>query len=135
EKYVPVDRGFVNTIFDYPYPYPISRLCWEFSCVTPSDWSAQHRQKPMNPLTVRDWTAVLDATVVKQGTFNLVFHPHGWISNEQVIKLIDHATVKHGTAVQFLSFREVLDRMNQHLLAGQPLRNQQGADNGVRLLD
>ncbi|WP_417389813.1 PVC-type heme-binding CxxCH protein [Gimesia sp.] len=135
EKYVPVDRGFVNTIFDYPYPYPISRLCWEFSCVTPSDWSAQHRQKPMNPLTVRDWTAVLDATVVKQGTFNLVFHPHGWISNEQVIKLIDHATEKHGAAVQFLSFREVLDRMNQHLLAGQPLRNQQGADNGVRLLD
>ena len=135
EKYVPVDRGFVNTIFNYPYPYPISRLCWEFSCVTPSDWSAQHRQKPMNPLTVRDWTAVLDATVVKQGTFNLVFHPHGWISNEQVIKLIDHATVKHGAAVQFLSFREVLERMNQHLLAGQPLRNQQGADNGVRLLD
>lgn len=135
EKYVPVDRGFVNTIFDYPYPYPISRLCWEFSCVTPSDWSAQHRQKPMNPLTVRDWTAVLDATVVKQGTFNMVFHPHGWISNEQVIKLIDHATEKHGSAVQFLSFREALDRMNQHLLAGQPLRNQQGADNGVRLLD
>ncbi len=135
EKYVPTDRGFVNTIFDYPYPYPISRLCWEFSCVTPSDWSAQHRQKPMNPLTVRDWTAVLDATVVKQGTFNLVYHPHGWISNEQVIKLIDHAVEKHGSAVQFLSFQDVLQRMNQHLLAGQPLRNKKGADNGVRLLD
>lgn len=135
EKYVPTDRGFVNTIFDYPYPYPISRLCWEFSCVTPSDWSAQHRQKPFNPLTVRDWTAVIDATVVKEGTFNLVFHPHGWISNEQIIKLIDHAVVKHGSAVQFLSFREVLDRMNEHLLAGQPLRNSKGADNGVRLLD
>ncbi|QDV17547.1 Cytochrome c [Gimesia panareensis] len=135
EKYVPTDRGFVNTIFNYPYPYPISRLCWEFSCVTPSDWSAQHRQKPFNPLTVRDWTAVIDATVVKEGTFNLVFHPHGWISNEQIIKLIDHAVQKHGSAVQFLSFREVLDRMNEHLLAGQPLRNSQGADNGVRLLD
>lgn len=135
EKYVPSDRGFVNTIFNYPYPYPVSRLCWEFSCVTPSDWSAQHRQKPNNPLTVRDWTAVLDATVVKQGTFNLVFHPHGWIKNEQVIKLIDHAVQKHGSAVQFLSFREVLERMNQHLLAGQPLRNQRGGDNGVRLID
>lgn len=135
EKYVPTDRGFVNTIFNYPYPYPISRLCWEFSCVTPSDWSAQHRQKPFNPLTVRDWTAVLDATVVKEGTFNLVFHPHGWISNEQIIKLIDHAVQKHGSAVRFLSFQEVLERMNRHLLAGQPLRNQQGADNGVRLLD
>ncbi|QDU09909.1 PVC-type heme-binding CxxCH protein [Gimesia aquarii] len=135
EKYVPTDRGFVNTIFDYPYPYPISRLCWEFSCVTPSDWSAQHRQKPMNPLTVQDWTAVMDATVLKQGTFNLVFHPHGWISNEQVIKLIDHAVEKHGSAVKFLSFQDVLKRMNQHLLAGQPLRNEKGADNGVRLLD
>ena len=135
EKYVPVDRGFVNTVFDYPYPYPISRLCWEFSCVTPSDWSAQHRQKPMNPLTVKDWTAVLDATVVKQGTFNLVYHPHGWISNEQIVKLIDHAVQKHGSAVQFLSFQDVLQRMNQHLLAGQPLRNERGADNGVRLLD
>ncbi|WP_339733373.1 PVC-type heme-binding CxxCH protein [uncultured Gimesia sp.] len=135
EKYVPTDRGFVNTIFDYPYPYPISRLCWEFSCVTPSDWSAQHRQKPFNPLTVKDWTAVLDATVVKQGTFNLVYHPHGWISNEQVIKLIDHAVEKHGSAVQFLSFQDVLKRMNQNLLAGQPLRNARGADNGVRLLD
>lgn len=135
EKYVPTDRGFVNTIFDYPYPYPISRLCWEFSCVTPSDWSAQHRQKPMNPLTVQDWTAVMDATVLKQGTFNLVFHPHGWISNEQVIKLIDHAVEKHGSAVKFLSFQDVLKKMNEHLLAGQPLRNEQGADNGVRLLD
>lgn len=135
EKYIPADRGFVNTIFDYPYPYPISRLCWEFSCVTPSDWSAQHRQKPMNPLTVQDWTAVMDATVVKQGTFNLVYHPHGWISNEQVIKLIDHAVVKHGSAVKFLSFQDVLKKINQHLLAGQPLRNRHGADNGVRLLD
>lgn len=135
EKYVPTDRGFVNTIFDYPYPYPISRLCWEFSCVTPSDWSAQHRQKPFNPLTVQDWTAVLDATVVKQGTFNLVYHPHGWISNEQIIKLIDHAVEKHGSAVQFLSFKDVLERMNQNLLAGQPLRSASGADNGVRLLD
>ncbi len=135
EKYIPADRGFVNTIFDYPYPYPISRLCWEFSCVTPSDWSAQHRQKPMNPLTVQDWTAVMDATVVKQGVFNLVYHPHGWISNEQVIKLIDHAVVKHGSAVKFLSFPDVLNRMNEHLLAGQPLRNDRGADNGVRLLD
>ncbi len=135
EKYIPTTRGFVNTIFDYPYPYPISRLCWEFSCVTPSDWSAQHRQKPMNPLTVRDWAAVMDATVLKQGTFNLVFHPHGWISNEQVIKLIDHAVEHHGSAVKFLSFQDVLKRMNQYLLAGQPLRNERGADNGVRLLD
>lgn len=135
EKYVPVDRGFVNTVFDYPYPYPISRLCWEFSCVTPSDWSAQHRQQKNNPLTVRDWNAVMDATVVKEGVFNLVYHPHGWIQNEQIIKLIDHAVEKHGPAVQFLSFKDVLARMNENLLAGEPLRNSKGADNGVRLID
>ncbi|VAX38706.1 hypothetical protein MNBD_PLANCTO02-137 [hydrothermal vent metagenome] len=135
KKYIPTDRGFVNTIFNYPYPYPISKLCWEFPCVTPSDWSAQHRQKPFHPLTVRDWASVLDATVAKEGTFNLVFHPHGWIRNDQVIKLIDHAIKQHGKSVQFLSFQEVLTKMNKNLLAGQPLRSSTGEDNGVKLID
>ncbi|MBI5756971.1 MAG: hypothetical protein HZA46_00470, partial [Planctomycetales bacterium] len=44
---------FVNYIEDYPYPYVIDRLCWEFPCVVPSDWSAQHLQGPNNPDTVR----------------------------------------------------------------------------------
>src|SRR5581483_4994481 len=95
-KYLPADRTFVNTIEDYPYPYVMGRLCWQFPCVTPSDWAAQHYHKPNNPLTVRDWQAALDATVIKQGVFCLVFHPHGWIKNEQVIELIDHATAKYG---------------------------------------
>src|SRR5262249_48388737 len=50
-KYLPADRSFVNTIEDYPYPYVIGRLCWEFPCVTPSDWEANHLHKPNHPIT------------------------------------------------------------------------------------
>jgi putative membrane-bound dehydrogenase-like protein len=135
-KYRPADRQFVNFIDDYPYPYVIGRLCWEFPCVTPSDWAAQHRQKPKNPVTLRDWQAALDATVLKKGTFNLVFHPYDWIGNDQVVALIDYAQEKYGKRVKFLTFREALERLNKNLLAGQPLRDPKtGADNGVRLLD
>jgi len=134
-KYLPKDRTFVNTIENYPYPYVLGRLCWEFPCVMPSDWVAQHRHQPNNPVTVRDWKAALDATVVKRGVFCLVFHPHGWIRNEQIVDLIDYADVKYGKKVKFLTFREAQERLNKHLLGGQPLRAADGGDNGVRLLD
>src|SRR5262249_28118968 len=84
-KFIPADRAFGNLIEDYPYPYVIGRLCWEFPCAVPSDWEAQYLHKPNNPVTVRDWKALLDATVIKQGVMNLVFHPHGWIKNEQIV--------------------------------------------------
>ena len=79
--------------------------------------------------------AALDAVVIKQGIFNLVFHPYGWIKHEQVVELIDHAVTKHGRKVKFLNFREALERLNKNLLAGQPLRAADGEDNGVRLID
>jgi putative membrane-bound dehydrogenase-like protein len=134
-KYVPYDRSFVNTVEDYPYPYVIGRLCWEFPCVTPSDWQADHLHRSANPITVRDWKAALDATVVKQGVFCLVFHPHGWIRSDQLVELIDHAVTHHGTKVKFLTFREAQERLDRNLLGGQPLRTTSGRDNGVRLLD
>lgn len=135
-KYLPADRDFVNIIDDYPYPYVINRLCWEFPCAVPSDWQAQHRHKPNNDLTVRDWYACLDATVKKQGVMNLVFHPHGWIEAKQINQLIDYAQETYGKRVKFLSFREALQRINKNLLNGHPLRDPKtGADNGVRLLD
>jgi putative membrane-bound dehydrogenase-like protein len=135
-KYIPPGRSFVNTIEDYPYPYIIGRLCWEFPCVTPSDWEAQNLHKPNNPATVHDWEAALDAIVRKQGTFTMVFHPHGWIRSEQIIDLIDYAVSKHGKKVKFLTFREAEERLNKHLLGGQPLRRPKtGEDNGVRLID
>src|SRR5262249_14825493 len=134
-KYVPYDRSFVNTIEDYPYPYVIGKLCWEFPCVTPSDWEAQHLHESNNPVTVADWKAALDATVIKQGVFCLVFHPHGWIKNEQIVDLIDHAMAKHGKKVKFLTFKEALERLNKSLLNESSLRDDLGPDNGLRLLD
>src|SRR5262249_10200432 len=109
-------RSFVNWIENYPYPYVIGRLCWQFPCMTPSDWQAQHRHKPNNPQTVADWKAALDCTVIKQGVFCMVFHPHGWIRNDQVVEFIDYATEKYGKKVKFLTFKEALERLNEGLL-------------------
>jgi putative membrane-bound dehydrogenase-like protein len=134
-KYLPKDRTFVNTIENYPYPYVLGRLCWEFPCVMPSDWVAQHRHQPCNPVTVRDWKAALDAAVIKRGVFCMVFHPYNWIRNEQVVDFIDYAATKYGKKVKFLTFREAQERLNEHLLGGQTLRAADGGDNGVRLLD
>jgi len=133
-RYMPF-KSFVTTIEDYPYPYVIGRLCWEFSCVVPSDWSAQHVQKPDNPRTVADFKRALDAAVLKQGVFTLIFHPHKWIRSEQMVELVDYAVAKHGSKIKFLNFREAQERLDKHLLAGQPLRAADGGDGGVRLLD
>lgn len=113
--------NFVNYIKNYPYPYVINNSCWQFPCVAPSDWSAQHLHGVNNPLTVEDWKAALDITVHKQGVFNLVFHPHGWITAEQVVELIDHAVQKHGNKVKFLTFREAAERLNAQLTGGKRL--------------
>src|SRR5437762_4973748 len=121
-KYLPKDRSFVNTIEDYPYPYVIGRLCWQFPCVTPSDWQAQHLHKPNNPQTVKDWQAALDCTVIKKGVMTMVFHPHGWIKNDQLVELADYADKKYGKKVKFLSFREALERLEKNVLAGNTLR-------------
>jgi peptidoglycan/xylan/chitin deacetylase (PgdA/CDA1 family) len=122
-RYLPADRSFVNTIENYPYPYLIGKHCWEFPCVTPSDWEAQHLQKPNNPNTVRDLKAALDCAVAKKGVFCLVFHPHGWIRNDQIVELIDHATQKHGKKVKFLNFRAAHDLLVKNLQGGHSLRD------------
>ncbi len=133
-RYVPF-ANFVNTIEDYPYPYVIGGMCWEFPCATPSDWSAQHVQKPNNPDTVRDWKLALDACVLKQGVFNLVFHPHGWIRNDQIVELIDHALAKHGKKIKFLTFGECAERLNEKMLLSQPLRLPGGTAAGMTVAD
>jgi putative membrane-bound dehydrogenase-like protein len=133
-QYLPF-KSFVTTIEDYSYPYVIGRLCWEFPCVVPSDWSAQKLRKPDNPETVKDFQKALDAAVMKQGVFTLIFHPHNWIKNQQIVELIDHAVSTHGNKVKFLTFREAHERLTKNLLDGHPLRAVDGSDNGVRLLD
>lgn len=126
---------FVNYVENYPYPYVIDGKCWEFPCMTPSDWEANFLHQPNNPKTVDDLKAALDITVIKQGVLNLVFHPHGWIQAEQVNELIDHAVAKHGKKVKFLTFKEALERLNKHLLNGKSLRDSTGSGTTVRLID
>jgi putative membrane-bound dehydrogenase-like protein len=127
--------SFVTTIENYPYPYVIGRLCWEFPAMVPSDWEANNTHSPTNPITVSDWEAALDATVLKQGVFSFIFHPHGWIRSDQMVAFIDYAVRKHGQKVKFLTFREAQERLNKHLLGGNPIRAANGQDNGVRILD
>ncbi|MDA0810821.1 MAG: FG-GAP-like repeat-containing protein [Verrucomicrobia bacterium] len=122
-KYVPKLRGFVNYIENYPYPYVIGGSCWQLPCVVPSDWEAQDRQGANNPDTVADMKAAIDATVIKKGVFTLVFHPHGWIRNDQIVELIDHAVSKHGKKVKFLNMRETLERLTGNFLGGTPIRD------------
>jgi hypothetical protein len=134
EKYLPF-KSFVNKVENYPYPFVIGRLCWEFPCVVPDDWLGQNLPWVSNPETVEDMKAAIDAAVVKQGVANFVFHPHGWIRSEQMANVVDEAVRKHGAKVKFLNFRECLERLNANLLSGQSLRAANGEDNGVRILD
>lgn len=133
-KYKP-SAAFVTTIENYPYPYVIDALAWEFPPTAPSDWEAFHLHGAMNPATVADWKAALDATVVKQGVFTMVFHPHGWIRNDQIVELVNYGASKYGSKIKFLTFREAQERLDKNLLAGVPLRAANGQDNGVRLID
>ena len=135
ERYVPAGKDFVNTITNYPYPYLIGKQHWQFPCTVPSDWEAQYLQGSNHPRTVEDLKAALDATVAKQGLFVLVFHPHGWIENTQVTELIDHAQRKHGSKLKFLNMPEVQARIDQHMLAGRPIRKPDGDPSGTRVLD
>lgn len=134
-KYIPLNKGFVNYVEDYPYPYVISRLCWEIPTVVPDDWMGFNLQKAHNPVTVADLKAALDAVVVKQGEFTLTFHPGVWIRQDQVLDLIEYAVTKYGRRVKFLNFREVYERLTKNVLGGQPLRAPNGQDAGVRVLD
>lgn len=133
-KYLPFDN-FANYIEDYPYPYVIGKLCWEFPCVAPSDWESYHIQGNVNPRLLEDWKAALDATVLKQGVMTLVFHPWGWSSPQQHVDFVNYATGRYGKRVRFLNFNEAIELLEKNVLGGQSLRNNSGRDNGVRLLD
>ncbi len=129
--------NYAGFIEDYPYPYVVGKLCWEFPCMTPSDWQAFNAQGAKNPETLADWKAALDWVVAKQGVMTTVFHPHGWSSPEQWVAFIDYAQEKYGKRVKFLTFREALDRIEKNALLKSSLRGifAHGRDEGVRLLD
>lgn len=135
ERYIPFP-SFVNKIENYPYPFVIGKKCWEFPCMIPDDWQAQNVQQPHNPRTVDDMLAAIDATVVKKGIANIVFHPYEWIRSEQIAEVVDRVDAKYGKRIKFLSFSECMERINKYLLLDQPLRRPVGGgDNGVRLVD
>ena len=134
-KYLSKMNSYVGTIEDYPYPFVINRLCWEFACAVPSDWEAQNLIGNQQPKMLEDWKRALDVTVHKQGVMNLVFHPHGWSSSAQLVELIDYAQKTYGKKVKFLNFRECAERLNKNLLKGSSLRGKDGGDNAVRILD
>jgi len=125
-KYIPPGKSFVNTIEDYPYPYVINRLCWEFPCMTPSDWEGFNLLKAGHPKLLQDWKAALDAVVIKKGVFTMVCHPYGWSTPEQHVELIDYAVQKYGKKVKFLTFKEALERLEKNVLGGLTLRNPKG---------
>jgi hypothetical protein len=133
-KYLPFP-SFVNTIEDYPYPYIIGRLAWEFPCSVPSDWEAFNLHGRDNPRSIDDMKVAIDVAVRKRGIFTLVFHPHGWMRNDQAVELIDYSERAYGRRVKYLTFTEALNRIQKHALGGVPVRAKDGSDNGVRLLD
>lgn len=124
--------GFID---DYPYPYVIGKLCWEFPCEVPSDWESFNVQGRNSPTMLEDWKAALNHVVEKQGVFTAVFHPHGWSDPQQWVELIDYAEKTYGKRVKFLNFREALERLEKNAFGGTGLRSVDGRDNGVRLLD
>jgi hypothetical protein len=134
-KYIPEERKLGTVIENYPYPYVIGGLCWEIPAVLPSDWSAQRLNGKASPESVRDWKKAIDAVVVKRGVWALCFHPYDWMTSQQLIELIEYAYQTYPGRVSFLTFPELLQRLEENLLGGQSLRNSQGGDNGVRLLD
>src|SRR4029450_7828099 len=81
---------YAGWIEDYPYPFVIGKLCWEFPCMTPSDWQASNAIGPKTQVMLDDWKAALDAAVRAQGVFTSVFHPHGWSTPEQWVEFIDY---------------------------------------------
>ncbi|WP_460182348.1 polysaccharide deacetylase family protein [Thermopirellula anaerolimosa] len=135
-RYLPADRGFVNYVENYPYPWVVGWGCWEIPMTLPDDWVAFHfHNQPAAPQALEDMKCALDVAVRKQGVYVLTFHPWGWIRNNQVIELIRHATKTYGRAVRFLTLNDVTAKLNAQLTKSLGLRRENGADQGVRLLD
>ena len=128
-------NGFVNYVENYPYPFVIGNLIWEVPFVYPNDYTGQALHGHQNPITIADFKAAVDATVAKQGVVSLCFHAGGWMTNKQMVDIVDHSDVTHGKKVKFLNMREMDERIVKNMLAGHALRRDDGGDNGVRVFD
>ncbi|MEX2185909.1 MAG: PVC-type heme-binding CxxCH protein, partial [Pirellulales bacterium] len=126
---------YANYVANYPYPYVVSRLCWEIPIQMPGDHQAASYEPAFGHRTLTEWKAAIDVTVVKRGLMTLAFHPYGKTSNEDLLGLIDHVVDRYGKKVKFLSLRDVDELLIRNVLGGQALRASNGQDNGVRVLD
>jgi hypothetical protein len=127
--------GFVNYIENYPYPYVTARTIWEIPITAPDDYQAQLIRPKCHEQTVEDMKMAMDAVVMTKGICMYMFHPYAWIRNDQLIDVINHAFDKYSGRVAFLTIPQIQTLIDRNLLVGQPLRDKQGRDNGVRLLD
>ena len=134
QRYLPKDLIF-GWVENYPYPYVIGRLCWEVPAATPNDWQGQNLRGNGSLTTLADMKATVDATVLKQGVYSLVFHPNDWLGGKQLLELIDYAVAKYGNRVKFVTLGEMNRLLTENALGGQPLRAADGTDGGVRVLD
>ncbi len=107
-----------------PFPRVAQRLCWVFPEV---DQSAAGG--------LSGWKQALDRSVQGRGVCPLVVRLPKGKSSAEVVEWIDYAAKTYGSRVLFLTVRDALERIDTHLLDGQPLRAANGQDNGVRLLD
>ena len=128
-------NGFVSYIENYPYPFVVGGKIWELPFVYPNDYTGNGLNGAQSATTIADFKAAVDATVAKQGCVSLCFHAGGWMLNTQMVDIVDHADRTYGRKVRFLNMREMHQRMVKHMLAGHPLRNAKGGDNGVRVFD
>ena len=128
-------NGFVNYLDNYPYPYVVGNMIWEVPFVYPNDYTGQALHGNQNPMTIADFKAAVDATVAKQGAVSLCFHAGGWMSNQQMVDIVDHSDKTHGKKVKFLNMREMEEKIVKNMLAGHALRRADGGDNGVRVFD
>jgi len=127
--------GYVNYVENYPYPFVVGKLIWELPFVLPDDYLGNGLHGNQNPITTADFKATVDAAVAKRGAVAFCFHAGEWIRNDQMVDIVDHVDRKHGAKVKFLNMSEMHERMTKNMLAGHPLRNAKGKDNGVRVFD
>ena len=126
---------YANYVANYPYPFVVSRLCWQLPIQIPGDHQEDVYRRAYGHRLVQEWKAALDATVIKRGVMTLCFHPYGKCTPEELIDVVDHAVEKYGQRVRFLNLRDVQERLDEHLLGGHTLRAADGGDGGVRLAD
>ncbi len=134
EKYLPFP-SFTTTIENYPYPYRLGPRGWEFPAMVPSDWEAQNLHGVNHHQTTEDWKRALDLVVHKQGVFNWIFHPHGWIGSEHIVDFIDYAQENYGGRIRFMTFHEALARLETHLLDDALQEGLSGPERAFKLLD